>query len=199
MNKFLEKDLKSVLKFGQKNPNATLDDWFGFNREHITKEELELYKDIHYYKFQIKGVDYFIFNYSSIDNYNSFNSKFIGNRGYIKLQNLPSEFYNNIYSIITFSGLDISKWDDYKVCEGIKTISDDTNTVMLTCDVFNEYEDEGVLEENLDKWDNHLKYLEHNNIGLWDTHSVLRGFINIQSIDKLNFKPIKELFIFKEM
>lgn len=193
MTKYLEKDLESVLKFGQNNPNSTLEDWFEYNSKHITKNELESFDGITYDKFIIKDVEYFIFNYKTADHQNNFINKFVGNKEYIELINLPGEYYENIFTIITFDRIDLSIWDDYEGYKGVKTISDDTNTVKFTYNLFEDF-DEDDIEIILDKWGYHEDYLENNNIALWDNCSILRAYIDKSSIDKLNFKPIKELF-----
>ncbi len=181
MSKYTYNDIMSVFKWAQKNPKSNIEEWFDWNSENISKEELDYFKDVKFFKFEIGKTNFMLL---SIDTFKieNFIQKFAGNKPFISWHPMPGEYYENL-CVITFDDIDMKEWNNFKSFKDAKFSSDNKKRITF------------ITESDENKFYENMKKLEREKIRLWDSTgqgSALNVFINRES--KFDFKPIKELF-----
>ena len=188
-------DIKKALRWGQKNPNSTLDDYLEYKSKVITKKELEYFSDFTYDKVTLsldeEDYDFLVFhNVSSYLRLEKLPKRIAGNRNYYLLTPMPGEWYDGIAVLhIPKKGqkfFNIGNWPEFKENKGLHIIGDERLQFSFILDV--EGDDDGyIFSSNRSIIDNHNK----DCIKLWDNNSELHGYVNVSL---LNFKPIDDLF-----
>lgn len=190
-------NIKNAFKFGQKNPNATYEDYLNHQSSFITKEDLNSFKDFHYDKISLplNGKDYEFLVFKNTTNYLNLEAlpqRIGGDKSYYLLTPMPGEWYSGICVLHINNNDDnffnIKNWNLYKENKGSFVIGDDRLTFTFFSD-----NDEDSDDENSHRYYS-LKDFDADKpelIKLWDNQSELHGFINPNVFD---WKPINNLF-----
>ena len=161
MNKYHSTDIVSAIEFGQRNPEANMDDWLKQRSVALSEKEKKQYKDISYDKFnmRLEGKDYeFLLIRSSVNDAGSllthFVDKLVGVRRYYQFEPMPGEWYVPTHIILSFDSdfFHLNKWDDFK--KGIKSIQNTEKGIQFITPVDTDDWDEMDFE-----W---WRYTEHD-------------------------------------
>jgi hypothetical protein len=189
-------DIEKALNWGQKNPDATLDDYLESESKLITKKELKYFKDFTYDKVILdlnnEEYEFIVFhNVVSYLNLEKLPKRIAGNKGYYLLTPMPGCWYDGIAVLhIPKKGQEsfftISDWSEFKDNKGLHVIGNEKLQFSFILDV--KGDDDGyIFSRNRSIIDN----FNNKNIKLWDNQSELHAYVNV---NLLNFKPIDELF-----
>lgn len=118
MNRYNFNDLESLYNFVKENPNKNLEDWLVFNSETLSEVEIEKYKNIYYYEFELNKVTYHLF-YSNSNILEEYLTKFTGNKPYIFFQPVFTNKIALCSAVICFEDIEYDDFITYKDIEGL--------------------------------------------------------------------------------
>jgi len=189
-------DINKALVWGQNNPTSTLDDYLEYESKVITQKELNLLKDFTYdkVKLELNSVEYefLVFaNHSTYMNLEKLPNRLAGNRKHYLLTPMPGCWYDGIVVLHIPKKeqppfFTISDWPEFGENKGLHIIGNEKLQFSFIISL-NEDVEGDIFIKNRDIVDDYLT----NYIKLWDNHSELHGYVNIEL---LNFKPIDDLF-----
>ena len=184
-------DLKSAFKFGKKNQNSKLKDWFNYDKNQLTEEEKKLFKFIEVANVPIDASRLYLINWNGVggghfaEPFKIFKRKYFDNY---------YQFFNNCFGefnvIITGKEFfNIKTFDKNKNYDGVyqKEITD--NDVKIIILNYKNYDGEKD-QYNSEKFYSWRNSLERNNCHFWQMGD---WDIYISDPYKLKFTPALEL------
>lgn len=188
-------DLKLVFQFAKDNPELTLEDWIKVNNKTLTDDERKMFKFVEMVTINVpskssKDNHLYLINWDGAGG-GWFSQAFkVFKRKYFEEY---YEFYNMEYaehSLIT-PDEDFFNTENYNNSENFKGVFEttlDVNGAIITITNHSNLEGDDLLFDRFDRWKRYMdrKHTSFWNDGSWD--------IYIENIEKLEFKPILDLF-----
>lgn len=195
--KYSLKEIEKALIFGQKNPNATLDDFLDYESRVITKKELSKFSDFTYDKviLELEGKEYEFIVFSNQSDYLNLEklpSRIAGKKPHYILTPMPGCWYDGVVVLHipkdkNNNFFTINKWPEFKGNKGLHVIGNKKLQFSFILQIEGDKEGD-IFCRNGDIINKHLSKTHYK---LWDNQSELHGYVNTSLF---NFKPVDDLF-----